>query len=251
LRKIPVIGIVMVLISACSPKPVPVLPAQQQFELAKKYYNNKKYHKALPEFEKLIYAYPGNIVIDSAQFFLAMCYYNQKDYPEAIGEYKRLLQSYPQSEFADDSQYYLACCHFKMSPKYQLDQSETYLAIEAFQLLLSNYPVSPFNDDARHKLAELDSKLAQKKFMTGILYLKNGDYQPALLYFWNVRDNHPATPWAIEAIYYTGEAQIRMGSKSEGIQTLKAFADGFPNHKLAAKARRMLEKLRNDSSVAG
>lgn len=251
MRKIAVLMMVAVLVFACAPKPKPVLPVREQFTVAKNFYDKGKYQKALPEFEKLIYAYPGNAAIDSAQYYLAMCYYYLKDYPEAIGEFKRLLQSYPQSEFTDDAQYYIACSHYKMSPKYQLDQAETYLAIEAFQQLISNFPGSPFIEDARKKLAELDDKLARKKFMTGLLYLKNGDYQPAILYFWSVRDNHPATPWAIEAIYYTGEAQIKMGNEDEGKKTMEAFALGFPEHKLAIKARQKLAKLRNKSGDAG
>lgn len=235
----------------CGHKPSPVLSVNEQFKLAKQFYDNHKYQKAQQEFEKLIYTYPGNTIIDTAQYFLSMSQYYQKDYIIAAGEFQRLLQSYPQSEYADDAQYQIGMCHYKMSPKYQLDQTETYEALDAFQTFLGNFIGSPLVEDARSRIRELENKLAQKKFMTGLLYLKLADYEPAITYFWTVRDEYPATDWAVQAIYYTGEAYYGQKEYSKALETIQAFAAGFPGHPLSGKAVKKIEQIhKKTASVA-
>jgi outer membrane protein assembly factor BamD len=235
----------------CGHKPAPVLSVNEQFKLAKQLYDNHKYRKAQQEFEKLIYTYPGHTIIDTAQFFLAMSQYYQKDYIIAAGEFERLLQSYPQSEYADDAQYQIGMCHYKMSPKYQLDQTETYEALEAFQTFLGNFIGSPLAEEARNRIRELENKLAQKRFMTGMLYLKLADYNPAITYFWTVRDEYPATDWAVQAVYYTGEAYYGLKDYPKALETFRTFAAGFPSHPLASKAAGRIEQiLKKNASVA-
>lgn len=234
---------VLFIIIGCGEKPQLVNSASGQFNFAKNLYEKKKYYKAQIAFENLIYTYPGNTVIDTAQYYLSMSFYQQKDYGLAAGEFMRLLSAYPQSEFADDSQYQIAMCHYKMSPKYQLDQNETYLAIDEFRSLITNYPVSQLKTDAITAIKELEAKLAKKKFKTGELYMKLGDYEPALSYFSYVRDNYPATDWAIRAFYYTGETQVHLKKYEEALQTFDNFLIGFSDHELASKAKKKIEKI--------
>lgn len=235
--------IIAILFIGCNSKTTKVLPAHEQFEYAKGLYDRGKFYKSQMAFENLIYTYPGNAVIDSAQFYLGMCYYGQKDYGLAAGEFKRILTAYPNSEFADDAQYYTAMCHYNLSPKYSLDQSETNQAIYEFNLLNSTYPMSPFVKEAKERVAELENKLAEKKFKDGELYLKLGNYDAALLYFSFVRDNYPSTDWAIKAYFYSGEAQMKLKNYDEAKHIFETFVVGFPDHKLATKAKEKLDEL--------
>ncbi|MCP4584029.1 MAG: outer membrane protein assembly factor BamD [candidate division Zixibacteria bacterium] len=240
----------LLVIIGCAKKQRQVLPAQEQFSYAKELFDKGKYYDAQMEFENLIYTYPGNTVIDAAQFYLGMCYFKRKDYGLGAGEFKRLLSAYPQSDFADDSQFQVGMCHFNMSPKYSLDQAETYIAIDEFNQLFSNFPTSSFIPEAKEKVMELNYKLAKKSFMSGKLYLKMKDNKSALTYFSFVRDNFPATDWAIQAFYYTGEAQMNSGMFDEAMQTLDSFLVGFSDHELASKARSKLEKLNEQASTS-
>jgi outer membrane protein assembly factor BamD len=232
----------------CSHKPTQVLSVNEQFKLAKQLYDRHKYYKAQQEFEKLIFTYPGNTVIDTAQYYLAMSQFGQKEYILAAGEFDRLLQSYPQSEYADDAQYQIGMCHYKMSPKYQLDQTETDEALEAFQTFLGNFIGSPLAEDARNRIRELENKLAQKKFMSGLLYLRLADYEPAITYFWTVRDDFSSTDWAVQAIFYTGEALYGQKKYDQALETFQAFATGFPSHPLAVKANKKIEQTKKKAT---
>lgn len=238
-----VIFILIFIILGCGSKPQKVLSPPKQFQYAKNLYEKKKYYKAQIAFENLIFTYPGNTVIDTAQYYLGMCYFKQNEYGIAAGEFKRLLSAYHKSEYADDAQFQIAMCHYKMSPKYQLDPGETYNAIDEFRLLIANYPVSSFRDDAVAKIKELEDKLAKKKFMAGKLYLRMGDYEPALTYFSFVRDNYPATDWAVRAFYYTGEVQACLEKYDEALQTFENFLVGFSEHEFAPKAKKEIDEI--------
>jgi len=213
-----------------------------------KYYNEEKFLKSQAELQRLIYSFPGQPFIDTAQFYMSMSLYNMKRYPEAVGEFRRLLTAYPSSAFADNAQYQLGMCHYEQSPGYARDQEDTYTAIDEFSVFLSRYPQSDLADSARTKLNEMYDKLAKKTFKNGELYLKLHDYDPALLYFDQVRDNYPDTEWAHRALYYSGEAMLGLNRKSDALETFQNFVIAFPDHELSKKAREKIEKLQSPES---
>lgn len=206
-------------------------------------YNKKEYFKAQTELQRLIYSFPGQPFIDTAQYYLGMSLYNMQKYPEAVGEFRKLLTSYPASPLADDAQFQLGMCHYEQSPRYSLDPEETNTAIDEFSVFLNRYPQSPLAADARAKLKELNDKLARKMFKNGELYLKLHDYDPALIYFNQVRDNYPDTEWATRALYYSGEALLGLDRKSDALETFQNFVTAFPDHKLSKNARKNIVKL--------
>jgi outer membrane protein assembly factor BamD len=236
-------GIVIALL-ACSRGAVkePLGP-REQFQKAMAYYNDGDFLKAQGEFQRVVYSFPGQPFVDTAQYYLAMSYYNIVSFPEAIGEFKRLLQAYPSSPLADDAQYYVGMSHFNESPGFTKDQTETYAAIDEFGVFLDRFPSSQYAQDVQSRLDTLYDKLARKLFKSGHLYLKLNDYEPALIYFEQVRDNYPQTEWAKMAMYYTGEAQFKLGRQSDALETFQNFVAAFPDHKLTKKAQERINKL--------
>ena len=217
-----------------------------QFDVAMELYNKNNNFKSQMAFQRLIYSFPGQTFIDTAQYYLAMSFYNMKDYPEAVTEFRRLLTSYPTSAFADDAQYQIAMSFYKQSPKYYHDQSDTYDAIDEFSVFLSRYPRSSLKEEAQARLSELFDKLAKKLYKSGELYLKLHDYEPALIYFQQVRDNYPNSEWARYAFYYSGEALRRQGKVSDALETFQNFVLAFPDSDLAKKAHKKIAKLQSE-----
>ena len=224
------------------------VPPREQYDRAMELYNKNKFFDAQVSFQRLIYSFPGQTFIDTAQYYLAMSLYNMKDYPEAITEFRRLLTVYPASPFADDSQFEIALSYYNQSPKYYLDQSETDDAIDEFSIFLSRYPRSSLKEEAQEKLSLLYDKLAKKLYKNGELYLKMHDYEPALIYFEQVRDNYPNTEWAKYALYNTGVAMKKQGRISDALETFQNFVIAFPDHKLAEKARKHISEIQSMSS---
>lgn len=220
-------------------------PPRDIYDRANDFYSKGKYMKAQAEFQRLIYSFPGQPFIDSAQYYSGMSLYNMGRYPESAGEFQRLLSAYPSSPLADDSQYQIGMCHYEQSPKYSLDQQETYAAIDEFTMLINRYPGSGLLDDARSRLNDLYEKLARKMFKNGELYMKLRDYDPALMYFGQVRDNYPQTEWAKRALFYSGVALFKLDRKSDALETFEDFVTAFPDHKLSPKARKYIDKIQS------
>jgi outer membrane protein assembly factor BamD len=168
-----------------------------------------------------------------------------KNYPEAVGEYRRLLTAYPVSPFADDAQYQLGMCFYDQSPDFAHDPEDTYAAIDEFSVFLNRYPQSPLADEARARMMELYEKLAKKMYKNGELYLKLNDYEPALLYFDQVRDNYPDTEWARRALFKSGFALLGLERRSDALETFQNFVIAFPDHELSQKAREQIEKIQS------
>lgn len=216
---------------------------REMYEKSMELYNKGKYFKAQTELQRLIFSFPGQPFIDSAQYYLAMSHYNMERYPEAVGEFRRLLMAYPVSPLADDSQYHLGMCHYEQSPDYSRDPAETYLAIDEFTMFINRYPQSPLAEEARARLGEMNDKLAKKMFKNGELYLKTHDFEPALIYFGQVRDNYPESEWARMALYYSAEALTKLERKSDALETFQNFVIAFPDHELSKKARKHIDNL--------
>jgi len=243
---IPLYFILVLILTSCSGTAFKDKAApREQYNYAMDLYNKNKFFKAQMAFQRLIYSFPGQTYIDTAQYYLGMSFYNMKNYPEAVGEFRRLLSAYPSSAFADDAQFQAAMSFYDQSPSYYHDQFETLEAIDEFSMFLTRYPRSSLKGEAQEKLNRLYDKLAKKLYKNGELYLKMHDYEPALIYFEQVRDNYPNTEWARYAFYKTGEAMRKQGRISDALETFQNFVMAFPDHKLSRKARDEISELQS------
>ena len=237
------------LLSGCGGKAVrPVLPLSEQYTLAKKHYDQKKYRQAIEEFQKLIFNYPGATVVDTAIYYLANSYFNQKDYATAAGEFKKILTNYPNSTWLDDAAFMVALSDMKQSAPAELDQQFTILALDEFNDFVETYPDSPLVPQAREKISELRNKLAKKTYKNGYLYLRTKDYPAALLYFKEVLENYPDTVWAKEALFRIAEANRLQNKIPEALEVYKRFMELYPKDKLAAKCKEKISELENKKS---
>jgi len=235
--------------AGCGGKAVrPVLPLQEQFALAKKHYDQKKYRQAAEEFQKLIFNYPGATVVDTAIYYLSNSYFNQEDYAAAAGEFKKILTNYPNSTWLDEAAFMVALSDMKQSAPAELDQQFTLLALDEFNEFVETYPDSPLVPEAREKVLELRNKLAKKTYKNGYLYLRTKDYPAALLYFKEVLENFPDTVWAKEALYQIAEANRLQNKTPEALEVYKRFVDLYPHDKLAAKCKDKISELENKKS---
>ncbi len=228
----------------CGPKaPQMALDAEEQYALAKREFEKKHWDDAVMELQKLIFNYPGTNFIDSAQYLLGMAYFNQKEYPSAIMEFTKLLSSYPTSQLADDAAFMVAKCDFKMSPKAELDPKHTQKALDELKNFLDDYPESDRREEAGELLNNCRDKLAKKAYKTGHLYYKMGHYQSALIYLRQVLNEYHDTQWAGLAQFQMGEVFYKQKKYDKAKEEYQKFLENFPEHKLAKKARKRLEKL--------
>jgi outer membrane protein assembly factor BamD len=236
----------LILSCAAARKETPVLGAEDQFALAKKEYDKKKYSEAVTEFQKLIFNYPGAAFVDSAQYLLGMCYFRDKDYSSAVGEFKKVLSSFSESPLAADASFMIAYAHFKDSPKAELDQTNTLKAIQELKDFLDEYPESQHAQEAQKLLFEARTKQAQKLYNNGRIYYKLKHYDAALIYLQDVLDQYSDTKYAAPASFLIAESYREQKKSDLAELEYRKFLEKYPGDKLTGKVKARLSKLDKD-----
>ena len=189
----------------------------QKYQEALKYYNKKKYSKALILFDDLGQRYSGQAEAEDLYYYTAYTNYYLRDYTSARFHFKQFTDTYPNSARAEECRYMGAYCYFLESPKVGLDQEYTYRAIEALQLFINLYPDSERAQEAAGLIDELRDKLETKAFNNAKLYLDMGlqdDYRAAVIAFDNVLSEFPDTKYAEEMEFLSIKAQYLYAEQS-------------------------------------
>jgi len=175
------------------------------FDKAMNFYDRGRYNDAANAFETVISVGRGTEVGQDAQFYLAESYYNGRQFLLAASEYQRYHVFFPRSPRARDAQFLEAYSHYRLSPRYNLDQSDTYRAIELFQLFISRNQNSERVPEAAGYIDELRTKLAKKNFEAAEQYMtlarrEARNYRAAAVYYGVTIDRFPETVYAEKAL---------------------------------------------------
>jgi outer membrane protein assembly factor BamD len=221
-----------------------MLSAEDQFAVAKKYYEDEKFFESAEEFQKVIYNYPGSNLIDTAQFYLANSYLEDEQFELAAVEFERLIKNYPRSDFGPDSRFLTGYSRYLAAPNhYGLDQTDLLEAIGIMNDFIIDYPESKMIPEARKALLEAHTRLAKKHFKSGMVYVHSRVYASALIYFQIVIDEYAETEFASLALLEKGKAQFKLLELEDAALTLNTFIAKYPNHKLLKKATEELKKV--------
>ena len=177
-------------------------------------YEDKDYYRALQLFQQLLNFYQGTEEGQKMQFYSAYCYYHQRDYILASYYFKRFATTYPRSELAEEALYMSAYCYYLDSPKYTLDQTNTYTAITELTLFINTYPYSERVEQCRDLIQQLRDKLMKKDYNIANLYFKMEDYEAAIASYNNVLKDYPDTEYREEILFMILKAYYNFASKS-------------------------------------
>ncbi len=125
-----------------------------------------------------------------------------KDYIVASFYFKRHVRTYPQSNEAEEAAYMAAYCYYLDSPRYSLDQTNTYEAIRELQAFIDAYSSSDKVEEANGLIDDLRKKLETKDLNIALMYYRMRDYMAAIKMFENVMKRFPDTERREEIFYY-------------------------------------------------
>ncbi len=220
-------------------------------KMAKKYYNEGAYYKAIPLFEELMSVFKGTQDVEKIYYFYAYSHYGQDDYLLAAHYFKSFADTYPRSVYAEDARFMTAYCYFKLSPKPSLEQTYTTKAIEHFQLFANGYPNSEKVKRANQLVEQIRLKLETKAFQSAELYFKVKSYKAAATSFENILEDFPDTKrqenlrfLILKSFFLLAENSIRTKQKERYEAAIDAyfnFIDRFPNSTSIIEAEQMYE----------
>lgn len=218
------------LLAACGSSDVTENPgASERFRLGMMEYEDEDYLEALNHFEVIRLQYPGSSVADSARYYTGMSRYHREEYLLASYEFNKLIQGSRRGALAPDAYYMFSQCYYEMSPKVQLDQTNTQRAIDALQSFVEQYPNHPKAPTVERQVLELVNKLAEKEYETAILYEKMENRHAALIYFSTIVDRYYNTYLVDDALAGKIRMLIALKRYDEAASSVGDFLERYPD----------------------
>ena len=218
------------------------------FNRGMEFLKKKNYQSAIENFQTVVDSFSGSERVVDAQYQLGEARFKNEEYLTAAYEYERVYSDYPSSEYAADAWYKKALCYFMESPKANLDQENTQLAIDEFHRFIDNFPRNELVKDAQERIRELESKLAYKYYLVAELYRKMNARDAALIYYKALVEEYPQTVWRPYAWFGMGcvHEDLDEWEEAEGMFSLVINAD--TENSLKKKANSRLEEVQRKSA---
>ena len=201
-----------------------------KYESAIAYFNKKDYYRALQLFDQLRSIYRGTTRGERIHYYQAYCYYEQSDYLLAGDYFQRFSKNYPNSKDAEEMLYMSAFCKYKLSPRYSLDQTNTYEALTEFQTFLNRYPNTTRKSECNKYIDLLRAKLAKKDFEIAKLYYKMDEFESAVVCFKNIIKEYPNSAYVEDASYYIVRSYYSFAMNSVQDKKLERFQKAFDSY---------------------
>ena len=220
------------------------------FTIANELFEKGKYDLALELYNRISTSFVGTEKAADIAYNIASANYNDKNYRLSGHMYKNFAGTYPLDSRAEEALYLSAFSYYNDSPKYDLDQTSTYSAIDELQNFINTYPESSHVTQANAYIDELRGKLEKKAFEIARVYYKTMKYKAAGVAFDNMADDFPDSKFREEAMIYSlrSKAELainfsRLESKELRLQEAstqyKLFSKLYPESKFKSEAEKI------------
>lgn len=204
-----------------------------KYRFADSLYQIGKYRKALKLMEEIVPAYRGKPQAERLMFFYADTYYQLEDYYLSGYQFERFARSYPSSDRLQEAAYKGAKSYYQLSPRYSLDQEDTYTALQKLQGFIDQYPDSEYLSEANGLVDELNTKLEYKAIRIARSYYHREDFKSAIEAYENFVTDYPGSIYRAEAFYMRLDASYNLAINSfetlvpERLETAKEHYNSF------------------------
>jgi len=232
-----------------NPKTAVKSTPKAQFDLAKGFYDEKKYEDAKREFRKLLKAYSKSLEAAESQYYLGLIEDNQGNLYEAFLSYQKIIDKYPFSERIPQ----IIEREYKIAEAFMSGQKRKALgvplpvdnpAIEIFSKVIENSTYGPWAAPAQYKLGLV---------LKGLLR-----YYEAEDAFNKVVSNYPDSEWAAPAKFQIASCRAAVsrgpeydqGSAGEAKEKFEEFVKEHPDAVLSSEAEKNIEQLKEKEAAS-
>ncbi|MES2485696.1 MAG: outer membrane protein assembly factor BamD [Bacteroidota bacterium] len=205
-----------------------------KYEVATKLYDKEKYYKAIRLFEQIAQSYRGKQQAEKLFYMYSMSLYKTKTYHTASYQFESFVAQYPKSTKVEEAAFLGAKSYYFLSPRYSLDQVDTYKGLEKIQSFIDAYPNSQYMPEANQLVKELREKLEKKAFEIAKQYRQTaeyfGDYNAAIKSFDNFLLDFPGSIYKEDALFIRFDASYELAVNSVSYkmeERLKAAKDNY------------------------
>ncbi|HIB36935.1 outer membrane protein assembly factor BamD [Mesonia sp.] len=161
-----------------------------------------KLKKSLRLLDQIVPQYRGKPQGERLAYIYSNTYYELESYFDSGYQFERFTKAYPRSEKTEEAFYKSAKSYYEVSPRYSLDQTETYKAINKFQEYISRYPDGEYIGDANEYVGDLRDKLDEKAYEIAKQYHHTEDYKAAIAALNNFIEDNPGSDYLEKAYFY-------------------------------------------------
>ena len=237
----------LTLLAACgSSGPVTFDSAQEAYNRGAAEYERGKYDRAVEYLRSALdFGRTGDLA-DDAQLLLARAYAKDRQYLLAGNEYTRFIEFYRADPRVERAAYERIEAYAALSPRYELDQTDTRQALTYVALFDQQFPQSEFADEVAAVADRLREKLARKLYEAGRLYERREMYEAAAYTYRQVLADYPTSAYADDALLGALRAQTLYAENSvrarqqeryrEALDIYQQLVTLFPQSPLLAEA---------------
>lgn len=235
----------LLFLAACgdSSQALRTMTTEERFRQGMTALEDEDYLEAQEAFNTIILQDPASDYADDAQFYLAESYFRDDDYKLAAFNYNRLRTSFPNSPYYKDAFFRSGEAYYKSSLSYDRDQRESKFAIDVYRAFSTYYAADSLAPIAQARIAELQTKLAQKDYMTAELYWRMEEYGSALVYYEKVIEEYPNTEFYQLSTVGRIKALRELNRKSEALDVARKFIDENPSSMHLGQIRQLQLEL--------
>ena len=238
---------------------------RKKYEAALKYYEEESYGKAAILLEEVLPLTRGTEDAEKAQFYYAYSHFHQELFIESAYYFKQFYDTYGRSPLAEEALFMHAYSLYLQSPRYNLDQTSTFEAIDALQNFINIFAYSEYRERATKIMDELQEKLAKKAYENAKLYYNLSRYKAALIALDNFADDFPDSEYNEELAYLKVKVAYDLAEQSlpsvqrqryfDTIQFYQNFVDKYPESNwgreaedLYIRAQAKIDKMDRDKT---
>ena len=229
---------------------------EYKLRMAEQYFAKKQYGKAQLIYEDIMPFYKTTKEFEDIYYKYAYCAFYQMDYLNAENLFKTYVEIFSTSPRAEEADYMRGFSLYKLSPKAELDQTNTVKTIGMMQTFINTHPGSDRNKEANRIIDELRAKLENKDHKAAQLYYDIGQFRAAGVAFTALMNTYPESMNAdhyklmvIKSYFRYAElsVQAKQPERYEQVITeVHEFIDRFPDSKLREQAEKFLNQSQNN-----
>ena len=204
------------------------LTAEEIWALGLQAREQEEWQDAAEAFDFVLFA-PGFSRAAEARLLLAEVQYRDGRYIEARSEYQRVIDRWPADTVAVTAALGVCRSLVALSPITQRDQSFTRQARLSCRQVAADLAGTVMGLEAGRRAGQMQLKLAEQDYDTGLHYQKRRLFDSALLYFEQVVSEFSETEWAPWALYQMVDVFGRIGYLRDVETTRDLLLETYPD----------------------
>lgn len=196
---------------------------EYKLQKANEFYDKKEYQKAITLYEQLLTVFKGTKRFEDLYYKYAMSYYQQRSYLAASYHFKNFADLFPNSKRSEEARFLHSKSLFENAQDFTLDQDNTKKSMVELQNFINSHPQSKRVAEANSMIDQSRRKLEQKDKYAAELYYKVSQYRAAAIYFEQIINKYPESPFIDYYQYKVLQARYKYAQQSVEERQVERF----------------------------